>query len=121
MNARRKLALGTVSLGLFGALSLVPVASASPSAPAASCTENWSLSSGQGIASGKWCNNYTSVQGTVTDTKSDGKCPFVRGHLSNGRHVDSDWAGPKGDSSPVNLSSPKGTYISSLSMQYINC
>ncbi|MFC0598189.1 hypothetical protein [Streptomyces palmae] len=117
---RKAVAWGAASLGLLGAFSITPVASAAHRLPN-SCTENWTRSSGEGVASGKWCDNYTRVTGTVKDTKSDGRCPFVRGHLNNGRHVDSEWAGPKGDTSPVNLSSPTGTYFSDLSMQYINC
>ncbi|MEW1566000.1 hypothetical protein AB0454_23795 [Streptomyces sp. NPDC093509] len=105
-----------------GGLAMAPAASAAVQAPAAdSCTQSWSISSGQGYANGWWCNYDTKVTGTVHDTKSDGRCPFVRGKLTNGGHVDSNWAGPKGDSSPVTLKAPSGTSFSSLSMSYIVC
>ncbi|MCX4916540.1 hypothetical protein [Streptomyces sp. NBC_00687] len=107
---------------LGGGLAMAPAASAAVQAPAAdSCTQSWSISSGQGYANGWWCNYDTKVTGTVHDTKSDGRCPFVRGKLTNGGHVDSNWAGPKGDSSPVTLKAPSGTSFSSLSMSYIVC
>ncbi|MFD0267410.1 hypothetical protein ACFVGY_12550 [Streptomyces sp. NPDC127106] len=109
-----------------GALAVAALAVTAPSATAGdtgalACTANWSVSSGEGYANGKWCNNNTSVSGTVHDTKSDGRCPFVRGYLSGGGWRDSDWAGPKGDSSPVNIYAPSGQTITRVAMSYIRC
>ncbi|MEV7780653.1 hypothetical protein [Kitasatospora sp. NPDC088351] len=113
---------GTGAVAL--AALLVPVAgapAASAATPADSCTNNWTISSGEGYASGKWCNNNTKVIGTVHDTKADGRCPYVQGNLSNHGHVDSGWAGGKGKSRAFTLYAPSGTHFTSLSMRYINC
>lgn len=122
-GVRRRVAVGLAGAALLGSgLALAPAASAAPNAPMAdSCTNNWSISSGQGYANGKWCNYDTKVTGTVHDTKSDGRCPFVRGLLRNGGHRDSDWAGPRGDSSPVRLYAPSGTSFYQVEMHYITC
>ncbi|MFF4378061.1 hypothetical protein [Kitasatospora sp. NPDC001547] len=100
---------------------LVPLTGAHAAPPADSCTQNWSISSGQGYANGKWCNYDTKVVGTVHDTKADGRCPYVRGGLSNGGYVDSDWAGGKGKSRAITLHAPSGTRFTSLSMRSIGC
>ncbi|PBC61760.1 hypothetical protein BKI49_22430 [Streptomyces sp. Tue6028] len=122
-TTRGRLAVGLATVALLGGgLALAPAATAAPKAPTAdSCTQNWSVSSAQGYANGKWCNRNTKVTGTVHDTKSDGRCPFVRGLLNGGGHVDSDWAGPKGDSSPVRLYAPGGKSFHKVQMMYINC
>ncbi|WP_432188468.1 hypothetical protein [Streptomyces sp. Tue6028] len=122
-STRGRLAVGLATVALLGGgLALAPAATAAPKAPMAdSCTQNWSVSSAQGYANGKWCNRNTKVTGTVHDTKSDGRCPFVRGLLNGGGHVDSDWAGPKGDSSPVRLYAPGGKSFYKVQMMYINC
>ncbi|KOG88512.1 hypothetical protein [Streptomyces varsoviensis] len=119
MNIRKTFALAAATAALGTGLAVAPAAHAAPAAD--SCTNNWSIKDGRGYANGKWCNNDTKVKGTVHDTKSDGRCPFVRGRLNRGGHVDSDWAGPKGDSSPVRLSAPRGQHFTSVSMQSIKC
>ncbi|MGV9255279.1 hypothetical protein [Streptomyces sp. NPDC003697] len=123
MSTRKCLALALATTALLGGtVALAPAATAAPGAPAAdSCTNNWSVSSRQGYANGKWCNYNTKVIGTVHDTKADGRCPYVRGQVRGGGHVDSDWAGPKGDSSPVRLQAPRGKSFERLEMMYINC
>ncbi|GGN82950.1 hypothetical protein GCM10011579_071200 [Streptomyces albiflavescens] len=123
MSARKRIAVGLATTALLGGgLALAPAATAAAKAPTAdSCTNNWSISSGEGYANGKWCNYDRKVTGTVHDTKSDGRCPFVRGLLRGGGYVDSDWAGPKGDSSPVRLYAPSGKSFYQLQMKYINC
>ncbi|MCB8905045.1 MULTISPECIES: hypothetical protein [unclassified Streptomyces] len=109
-----------------GALVAAALAVTAPSASAGGsgaldCTVNFSISSGEGYANGKWCDYNTRISGNVHDTKSDGRCPFVRAYMSGGGWRDSDWAGPKGDSSPVNVSAPSGQSITSISMSYIRC
>ncbi|GAA3036911.1 hypothetical protein GCM10020229_55400 [Kitasatospora albolonga] len=112
-------ALGAGALSL--AALLLPAAGAQATTLAAdSCTQNWSISSGEGYANGKWCNYNTKVTGTVHDTKADGRCPFVRGVLSNGGVVDGDWATGKGTSRGFTLDAPSG-YFTSVQMKYITC
>ncbi|MFF7140918.1 hypothetical protein [Streptomyces nodosus] len=123
MNTRRRIAVGlAVTALLGGGLALAPGAAAAPGTPRVdSCTTNWSVSSHEGYANGKWCNYNTKAIGTVHDTKADGRCPFVRGLLRGGGHVDSNWAGPKGHSTAVRLNAPRGKSFSELQMRYINC
>ncbi|NGO15365.1 hypothetical protein G5C60_49260 [Streptomyces sp. HC44] len=120
MITRKRIALVAATAALGGGLAFGPSVTATAQ-PADSCTNNWSISSGQGYANGKWCNYDTKATGTVHDTKSDGRCPYVRGNLVGGGYVDSDWAGPKGDSSPVRLSAPSGKRFAGITMRYINC
>ncbi|MFF0746652.1 hypothetical protein ACFYVL_40320 [Streptomyces sp. NPDC004111] len=94
------------------------VAAAPASAP--SCAGPHALRSSQGHASIFFCGT-SSIFGTVYDDKADGKCPLVIVYLKNGGKRYSNWAGPKGDSSPVNVSAPSGTYITSAGMGYIKC
>ncbi|GGS12999.1 hypothetical protein GCM10010269_60350 [Streptomyces humidus] len=123
-SSRKRHVLGTVlaAVGLAGTALVVtaPTASAGSTGTLA-CNQNWSISSAQGYANGQWCDGNTRVTGTVHDTKADGRCPFVRGYLSGGGYHDSAWAGPKGDSSPVNLSAPSGRTFTSVAMNYITC
>ncbi|GGS08684.1 hypothetical protein GCM10010252_54780 [Streptomyces aureoverticillatus] len=79
-------------------------ASASPSAYP--CFANWSHRNQFGSAAGKKCGPsrlWVQMNGTVKDEAADGRCPYVRAYTSTGAHRDSDWAGPKGDTSPVEL------------------
>ena len=104
------------------ALALLPLAGATSTAQAAdSCTQNWSISSGQGYANGQWCNYNSKVQGTVHDNRSDGRCPFVRGYPNTGGHVDGPWATGNGTSRSFTLAGPAGSSFLSISMQYIVC
>ncbi|MFE6051371.1 hypothetical protein ACFQ6N_11470 [Kitasatospora sp. NPDC056446] len=112
-------ALSLASLTLAGLLLPAGAAHAAPTAD--SCAQNWSISSAEGYANGKWCNENTKVVGTVHDTRSDGRCPFVRGNLSNGGYVDSDWAGGNGKSRAITLYAPSGTRFTSVTMRYISC
>ncbi|MFE7592159.1 hypothetical protein ACFU6K_22395 [Kitasatospora sp. NPDC057512] len=121
MSKRRLAVHGAAVAALTLAAVLLPAVGAHAAPPADSCTQNWSISSGEGYANGKWCNYNTKVAGTVHDTKADGRCPYVRGSLSNGGHVDSDWAGGKGKSRAITLYAPSGTHITGLSMRYIGC
>lgn len=118
MNARKRMAICLATTALLGGgLALGPASTASA---ADSCTQNWSISSGEGYANGKWCNYNNKVTGTVHDTKADGRCPYVKGNYSGG-YVDSNWAGPRGDSSPVTLKAPSGRSFTSLEMRFILC
>ncbi|MER8233106.1 hypothetical protein [Streptomyces sp. NPDC094049] len=119
----KAIALAAASLGLLATLGTAPAASAATSdgTGAAACDSNWSYSNSWGRASGKFCDNVTGMVGTVTDTAADGRCPYVRGNLNNGSWRDSDWAGPKGDSSPVNIWAPAGTYFVSWQLLAIYC
>ncbi|MFF9646381.1 hypothetical protein [Kitasatospora aureofaciens] len=121
MSSRRLAVPGAAVAALALAALFLPAAGAHASPRADSCTNNWSISSAEGYANGKWCNYNTKVIGTVHDTKADGRCPYVRGDLSNGGHVDSDWAGGKGKSRSITLLAPSNTHFTSLSMRYINC
>ncbi|MBD0674551.1 hypothetical protein [Streptomyces sp. CBMA156] len=125
MSKRRLAVPGAAVAALTLAALLLPAAAAATAAPVApladSCTQNWSISSGEGYANGKWCNYNTKVVGTVHDTKADGRCPYVSGKLSNGGHVDSDWAGGKGKSRSIAIYAPSNTHFTSLSMRYIGC
>ncbi|MBO1417889.1 hypothetical protein [Streptomyces sp. FH025] len=121
MSKHRLAVPGAAVAALTLAALFVPVTGAHAAPAADSCTQNWSISSGQGYANGKWCNYNTKVVGSVHDTKADGRCPFVRGHLSNGGHVDSEWAGGKGKSRAITIYAPSGTQFTSLSMSYISC
>lgn len=119
MNTRKRTAVGLATAALLGGgLALAPATVASA---ADSCTQNWSVSSSQGYANGKWCNYDTKITGTVHDTKADGRCPFVRGMQRDGGFHDSEWAGPKGDSSPVRLYASDGSSFYQVKMMYINC
>jgi len=112
---------GAMTAAAAAALALLPLVGATPAARAAdSCTQNWSISSGQGYANGQWCNYNTKVKGTVHDNHSDGRCPFVRGYLTTGGYVDSPWATGNGTSRSFTLTTSSGSF-SSLSMQYIVC
>ncbi|MEV7519183.1 hypothetical protein [Streptomyces sp. NPDC091371] len=113
-------ALAAVGLAATALVVTAPAASAGSSGVLA-CNQNWSISSSQGYANGQWCDGNTRVTGTVHDTNADGRCPFVRGYLSGGGYHDSAWAGPKGDSSPVNLYAPSGRTFTSVQMSYITC
>ncbi|WP_266806095.1 hypothetical protein [Streptomyces sp. NBC_01433] len=98
-----------------------PSVAAAPrtSGEAASCEYNWTLSSSWGTASGKWCDGNTGVVGTVKDTASDGKCPYVHGVTNNNRWVDSDWATGNGTTANVNIWASEG--FASIEMAYVNC
>ncbi|MET8541071.1 hypothetical protein ABZW03_10500 [Kitasatospora sp. NPDC004799] len=121
MSKRRLAVPGAAVAALTLAALLLPAAAAQAAPPADSCTQNWSISSGQGYANGKWCNYNTKVVGTVHDTKADGRCPYVEGKLSNGGHVDSDWAGGKGKSRAITLHAPRNTYFTTVTMRSIGC
>ncbi|MFE7524383.1 hypothetical protein ACFU7Y_01490 [Kitasatospora sp. NPDC057542] len=121
MSKRRLAVPGAAVAALTLAALLLPVTGAHAAPPADSCTQNWSISSGEGYANGKTCNNHAKLVGTVHDTKADGRCPYVRGKLSNGGHVDSDWAGGKGKSRAITLYAPSGAHFTSVSMRYIGC
>ncbi|GAA3014827.1 MULTISPECIES: hypothetical protein [unclassified Kitasatospora] len=121
MSKRRLAVPGAAVAALTLAALLLPASGAHAAPPADSCTQNWSVSSGEGYANGKWCNYNTKVVGTVHDTKADGRCPYVRGNLSNGGRVDSDWAGGKGKSRAITLYAPSGTHFTSVTMRSIGC
>ncbi|MGW1177314.1 hypothetical protein ACWD4P_26815 [Kitasatospora sp. NPDC002543] len=121
MSKRRLAVPGAAVAALTLAALFLPAAGAQAAPPADSCTNNWSIDSGEGYANGKWCNYDTKVVGTVHDTKADGRCPYVRGRLSNGGYADSDWAGGKGKSRAITLRAPSGARFTGLSMQYISC
>lgn len=124
ISSRKRHTLGSVlaAVGLAATALVVTAPAASAGGTGAlACNQNWSISSGQGYANGQWCDGNTRVSGTVHDTNADGRCPFVRGYLSGGGYHDSAWAGPKGDSSPVNLYAPSGQTFTSVSMKYITC
>lgn len=61
---------------------LAPVSTAyASSAAASSCFANWSGSNDFGYASGRYCGENgvkQYMQGTVTDSAADGRCPYVR-------------------------------------------
>ncbi|GGV51138.1 hypothetical protein [Streptomyces spectabilis] len=89
------------------------VANASAPSASANCFANWSDRNQFGSAAGRWCGDATLriktiMDGTVKDEAADGRCPYVRAYTSTGAYYDSDWAGPKGDTSPVALR----TYVS---------
>ncbi|MFD7260014.1 hypothetical protein [Streptomyces sp. NPDC059874] len=113
-------ALAAVGLAATALVVTAPAASAGGTA-ALGCYQNWSISSGQGYANGQWCDGNTRVTGTVHDTNADGRCPFVRAYVSGGGYRDSAWAGPKGDSSPVDIYAPAGKTFTSVQMSYITC
>ncbi|EXU67323.1 hypothetical protein Z951_15475 [Streptomyces sp. PRh5] len=120
---KKYLAAAVASFGLFAALP-AGTAAASGSAsfePDPVCNQNWSTSSQWGIASGQWRDSETLAKGTVTDTKADGRCPYVRTYTSSGSYIDSDWAGPKGDSSPVLLDTTYNDPFVRITMGAINC
>ncbi|MCX5191749.1 hypothetical protein [Streptomyces sp. NBC_00268] len=123
---RYKPAIAIVFTVLLAALSSGNAIAAPTGTQALECLENWSVSNGQGRAAGKWCfnngaGNAVAVRGTVTDTNADGRCPFVRVYINGGSYRDSDWAGPKGDSSPVTVNAPSGYYFTRLELKYISC
>jgi hypothetical protein len=105
-----------------GADNATDVARPSQSAQlrALSC-QNWTLKITEGHASGTWCNNYTTVSGTVTDDKADGRCPYVRSTWSNGGVSDSAAIGPKGASRSFTLYAPSGTTSTQVSIHYVYC
>ncbi|MEV7770348.1 hypothetical protein [Kitasatospora sp. NPDC086791] len=121
MSLRRLAVPGAAVAALALAVPLFPAVGAHAAPAADSCTQNWSISSAEGYANGKWCNDNTKVVGTVHDTKADGRCPFVRGNLSSGGYVDSDWAGGKGKSRAITLHAPSGAHFTSVTMRYIGC
>lgn len=112
---------------LLASAAFTGTASAASTGPEALvCNSNWSVSSSQGRAAGKWCynngaGNAIAVRGTVTDTNADGRCPFVQVTTSAGWKLDSDWAGPRGDSSPVTIDAPSGQHLTGLAIKYITC
>ncbi|WP_456985520.1 hypothetical protein [Kitasatospora sp. cg17-2] len=87
----------------------------------ASCGGSFTIFSNEGMASIQYCDGGTSVIGTVYDTAADGRCPRVEAKQSNGSWRTSDWAGPKGDTSPVNLYASPGLYFVDVKMGYISC
>ncbi|MFD4658160.1 hypothetical protein ACFWP2_21330 [Kitasatospora sp. NPDC058444] len=121
MSKRRLAVPGAAVAALALAALLLPATAAHAAPPADSCTQNWSVNSGEGYANGKTCNNHTKLVGTVHDTKADGRCPYVRGNLSGGGYVDSDWAGGKGKSRAITLYAPARTHFTSITMRYIGC
>ena len=123
---RLKAGIFLASTALFGTLLGGNAVAATTGTEALQCVQNWSLSTNQGRAAGKWCfnngvGNAVAIRGTVTDTNADSRCPFVRAYLSGGGYKDSDWAGPKGDSSPVTVDAGSGNYLTRVELKYINC
>ncbi|MCQ8830556.1 hypothetical protein [Streptomyces malaysiensis] len=122
---KKYLATAIAGAGLLAAFPFSAAHAATPTSASSvqvpGCPHNWTVSSAEGVASGQWCYNKNLAIGTVTDTKADGRCPYVRGYTSYGRTVDSDWAGPKGDSSPVYLDAGTGDPFVRLAMKYVNC
>ncbi|MER5985712.1 hypothetical protein [Streptomyces sp. NPDC001787] len=57
--------------------------------------------------------------GTVKDTKSDGRCPYVRGVTNSGGWVDSDWATGNGTTANINIWASEG--FDHIEMRYVNC
>ncbi|MGY0063683.1 hypothetical protein ACWY4P_45555 [Streptomyces sp. LZ34] len=107
-----------VALMLGGALllagtTLSGTATAAPSACGG-------VSSAEGHAVITTCASWQ-ITGTVYDDKADGRCPRVRAYDNNDKYYYSDWAGPKGDSSPVDIRPDSGAYLKGYYMAYIEC
>jgi hypothetical protein len=124
---KKKLALAATVLSLL-AVPLSATASAAALAPlpvsamanSSGCWDTWTVKDGAGFASGR-CFDFRTVVGTVTDDAADGRCPLVQGRTNTGGLVSSDWAGPKWDTSPVNLRAPEGQWFDSLHIVSIWC
>ncbi|MGW2545244.1 hypothetical protein ACWC5I_31300 [Kitasatospora sp. NPDC001574] len=124
----KKIALTVAALGMLAA-GMAPLASAASVEPAASgnaslnACENgtWTFSRSEGYGSGCFTNNATHINGTVHDTKSDGRCPYIRGHLSNGGWLDSNWATGNGTVATVDIWAPSGTSFTSATWGFIYC
>ncbi|MBT1183442.1 hypothetical protein HET69_05335 [Streptomyces sp. CJ_13] len=116
----RKFIPALAALGILALPAAVsPASAATPTAN--SCDSNWTLNKSWGRANGRFCDNDQHLSGTVKDTAADGRCPYVRGHILGGGFRDSDWAGPKGDSSPVELWAPDGRKFEYVELRYIDC
>ncbi|MEU9997220.1 hypothetical protein [Streptomyces sp. NPDC050848] len=106
---------------LLAGTATVGTATAAP-AGASACGPQTRISSAEGYAWIAFCDGNTRVVGTVYDTKSDGRCPLVMGYLSGtGGTVNSNWAGPKGDNSPVDIGAAAGRTFVGAGMGYIRC
>ncbi|MFE7246087.1 hypothetical protein [Streptomyces sp. NPDC057580] len=121
MPSVRMLTAGVASSLFALAAVVVPATTAQAAAQADSCTQNWSISSTEGHASGQWCNYNTKIKGTVTDDRADGRCPFVRAYMSGGSYKDSPWVGPKGTSKYFELTAWSGQSFTSVAMKYVAC
>ncbi|MGW2181585.1 hypothetical protein ACWCXX_26500 [Streptomyces sp. NPDC001732] len=66
------------------------------------------------------CDGVHAV-GWVQDDAADGRCPFVRFWMSDGQTRISNWAGPKGDYSPIDVWAPPGTTIINYYLDSISC
>ncbi|MEU5647425.1 hypothetical protein [Streptomyces milbemycinicus] len=120
---KKSLLAAVASVGLLTALSSASAHAAAPaptSAASALACGNWSVANDWGFASGTNCNG-TLVDGTVTDNNADGRCPYVRGYKLSGAYDDSDWAGPKGDSSPVRVNATESDPFVRFSLRAIYC
>ncbi|MEU2453858.1 hypothetical protein ABZ605_27745 [Streptomyces sp. NPDC012765] len=120
---RKAIAFSAASLGIFGALFTYPAASAATSGAqlSSSCDQVMYQSNQWGWANGRYCDGNTRIVGTVKDTAADGRCPYLSADLSNGNRVDSDWAGPAGDTSPIDIWAPPGTTFVHVQIRAIYC
>ncbi|MFB7463411.1 hypothetical protein ACFCZ1_07865 [Streptomyces sp. NPDC056224] len=121
MKVYKKFAAVLGSALLMGATATVGSAAAS-STGANACSAAYRIGGNEGYADIWQCDGWTEVHGTVYDTRSDGRCPLVVGVLSGtGGTVNSDWAGPKGDNSPVHIYAPRGRSFIRVEFGYITC
>ncbi|MFF9458066.1 hypothetical protein [Streptomyces flaveolus] len=116
---KSKLLTAVLSVGMLTALSTATAQATASSEVSAKGCYNWSVTSSWGFASGTNCG--WKATGTVTDSKADGRCPYVVGHKLSGGVEDSDWAGPKGDTSPVEIYAPSTDPFVSFTMSAIYC
>ncbi|TJZ49453.1 hypothetical protein FCH28_24365 [Streptomyces piniterrae] len=84
------------------------------------CVYRGSLSGAGGSADWYLCDGVHAI-GEVKDDKADGRCPFVMFRLSNSEVRTSNWAGPKGDTSPIDVWAAPGTSIIDAWMSNIAC
>ncbi|CAL9662456.1 hypothetical protein [Streptomyces sp. enrichment culture] len=116
---KSRLLTAVLSVGMLTALSTATAQATTSSEASVQGCKNWSVTSSWGFASGINCG--WQATGTVTDTKADGRCPFVLGHKFSGGMEDSDWAGPKGDTSPVEIYASTTDPFVSFTMDAIYC
>ncbi|MFH9073686.1 hypothetical protein [Streptomyces alboflavus] len=101
MRDRYKKALvGSAAVALLGAgVGFSPAAHAEPTGTRGGCGENYNPTVPGGKA--HWeltCDNgKITIEGTVTDTRSDSKCVKVKAQMPNGDWKRSKAACPKGD------------------------
>ncbi|MFG2994740.1 hypothetical protein ACGFZK_36505 [Streptomyces sp. NPDC048257] len=123
MRTIQKLAVLGASVGAFALpTSLSPAVAATLSGPSvATCEGAWTFSEREGRGSGCFHNNGTYVSGTVYDTKSDGRCPFIRAVFDSGTWRDSNWATGNGTHANVSINTPDGSRVNHVEWHYIYC